>query len=236
MRVEPGIVLDRPLSTAAMPGECSRVDELEKTHPAVAYLEDRGFDVRELGETWDVTYCKRAEGIYANAGRRIVVPIRFLDLRVGWQARYVGELDWKAAGVTKYYTMAHFKTGQALYNHDLAALHRIVVVCEGVADVWAVGEPGVALFGKRISHRQQELLTAWAAKKGLIVLLLDPDAWGDPQKHASFLEGFTKAMEGRVVEVALPGGRDPGQYDRRALWKIINAQVKAAGFNPRSYR
>jgi hypothetical protein len=99
MRVDPGIVFDRPLSTAPMPGECFRVDELEKTHPAVAYLEDRGFDVRELGETWDVAFCKRAEGIYANAGRRIVIPIQSQALRVGWQARYVGEIDWKHTGV-----------------------------------------------------------------------------------------------------------------------------------------
>jgi hypothetical protein len=233
MKVAEGVVVDRPHSHAPLPGECFAVDQLDRDHPAVIYLEDRGFDVHELGSTWGVAYCKRALGIYGQAGQRLIVPIQFEGLQVGWQARYLGELDWKKAGVPKYYTLSHFKTGKVLYNYDRAREHDLVVVCEGVADVWAVGDQGVALFGKTLGQHQQELLSGWAAReRGLIVLMLDPGAWGDPAKHKAFLDEFRVRMGQKVVEVALPDRRDPGQYERRALWRLIHAQVRAAGFDP----
>ena len=102
--------------------------------------------------------------------------------------------------------------------------------------MWSVGECGVALFGKQVGHAQEELLAHWSKPHRLIALLLDPGAWDDEDRHRAFLEGFSKRLHDRVVEVLLPDGRDPGQYGRTALWRLINRAVRRAGFDPMSYR
>jgi hypothetical protein len=131
------------------PGCMIPLDHLPSDHHAVMYLQRRGYDPVLLAEFWGVAYC--AYSAFKGLRGRLYVPISQNSILVGWQGRWPGDLDWDAKGISKYYTMPGLRKGQLLYNLDLARQQPLVVVCEGVTDVWSVGSAGVALFGKKVA-------------------------------------------------------------------------------------
>jgi hypothetical protein len=231
-----------PLGPVPLPGEVIPVDELPPDHHAARYLRDRGFDLRELASTWDVGFCVTGTGMHSRAAQRIFVPFLFKGDRVGWQCRWPGE-NYKAIGAEKYYFPKGFRKSRVLYGHDAALFFPYVIVVEGVTDAWAVGDGAVALAGKTISESQYDLLSAWAEADGLAVLMLDAGAWTTEQpdaarareKHAATLARLGSIFDGRVVEVTLEGGGDPGSYDRAAIRRIVCRAVEAAGHDPDFY-
>jgi hypothetical protein len=231
-----------PLGPVPLPGEVVPVDELPPDHHAARYLRDRGFDLRELSTTWDVGYCLSTTGAHRHAAQRIFVPYMFRGDRVGWQCRWPGE-NYKVLGAEKYYNLKGFRKSRVLYGHDAAQEFPYVIIVEGVTDAWAVGDGAVALCGKTISESQYELLAAWAESGSLCVLLLDAGAWTTEQpdaarareKHAAVLTRLGSIFDGRVVEVGLPDGRDPGSYDRGAIRRIVRDALMAAGHDPDFY-
>ncbi len=236
-RGDPATVDDGPV---APPGTIVPLDELPRGHVASAYLRDRGFDVVELARDWGVGYCARVESRHWSAEGRVYVPVVMDDTLVTWQARWPGD-DWKQRGVPKYYNLPGASKSHLLYNRDRALEHAAVVVVEGVTDAWAVGGGAVALLGKTVSATQLDLLRAWS--DGLCVLMLDAGAWTtearDPAaakvKHDLLLAELGEVFARRVVEIILPAGRDPGQFDRATLSQLVRDEVRAAGFKPRKY-
>ena len=82
----------------------------------------------------------------------------------------------------------------------------------------------MAIFGKSLSQYQApSLLNTWHKKP--IILLFDHDAQAEMATSAANL----RANDAVVVEARLPAGYDPGDYDRRTLWNIIDAQARAVG-------
>ena len=66
----------------------------------------------------------------------------------GWQARHVGDLDWKdPKSPPKYYTCPGMKVGQILYNLANAAKYKTGVIVEGVTDVWSFGPMAMCTMG-----------------------------------------------------------------------------------------
>jgi DNA primase len=158
---------------------------------------------------------------------RIYVPIRMGGRLVGWQGRYAGELDWGATGKPKYYNAPGMRKGQLLYNYDQALRQPLVVVVEGVTDVWRVGPAGVALFGKSASPEQARLLAAgWHGKP--VVVLLDADAADEAEKVRRQVAALHPEQ---VVVVTLPDGLDPGSCPRDELWKYLLDQAIRQGAN-----
>ncbi len=58
-------------------------------------------------------------------------------IRVGWQARYVGEPRYR--DMPKYYTCPGMPKSQLLYNFDSTMTKPFVVLVEGITDVWRIG-------------------------------------------------------------------------------------------------
>jgi len=87
-----------------------------------------------------------------------------------------------------------------LYNIDNVKDYAIVV--EGVTDVWRIGDPAVALFGKKFTTDQIKLLK----NTKRIVVLLDSDADKEAGKLSNTLSQFTE-----VEQIKLPYG-DPESY------------------------
>jgi hypothetical protein len=213
---------------------------------ATAPVVGRGFDLEELDNNWVVQYCVCASGVHAQAAERIIAPIYCDRQCVGWQGRWPEDIDFHAAGIPKYYNPRGFTRSRYLYSHDLARRFRIMVVCEGVTDVWAVGREAVALLGKTVSGPQRELLGAWARRtQGLLVLMLDPDAWKVAEgrhpepvaaKHRELLYELGRAAGGRLVEVVLPDGQDPAALGREAVWAEIRRATATAGHRLEDYR
>jgi DNA primase len=196
--------------------------DLTPNHPARTYLGERAFDVEDLSRDWHLSYCVRADEEYRLAQDRLIIPVIMNGVWVGWQGRHVGERPWKAERVPKYFTAPGTPRGRVLYNHDLALKRPLVVVCEGPTDVWRVGPAAVALLGKQATPTQLNLVVSgWRDRP--VVVLLDGDARADSARLCNQLRPYFK---GRLVEVSLPPGQDPGNLSRGELWTLIGAEAR----------
>jgi hypothetical protein len=228
---------DGPPAPAYLPGEIVYLDDLPARHPAVAYMTHRGYDPVKLGIKYEVGVCTRSMD-YPQARGRIIIPIIMDETLVGWQGRYIGDLDWKEANVRKYYNLPGMKRRKLLYNWDRFRRSRILVLVEGVTGVWAVGDAGAALLGKTISAPQKVLihhLLTHDDRPRLLVLMLDPDVDNDyrsAQKLAMVFSDMRATFEkrgGAAFRVQLPPGTDPGDYAHDAIWERIYAAGDAHG-------
>lgn len=224
-QVLPGeVVAADPLTPQTWPGECLPAAELPRTHPMVAYFAQRDVPQETLVE-YDVRYCarppedSRLQLVYGRA----VIPVVMGGQMVGWQARVLQDGPQKYP--PKYFTSPGMPKSRILYNLDRARQYPFVILVEGPTDVWRVGPPAVALFGKTLSTGQRQLLReTWST--GPIVVLLD----GDAQEAASNLVEELRSLCPRnpVALAPLPAGYDPADMDREAVWGIIYAALDAA--------
>lgn len=205
---------------ADAPGKCSTLGALKQDGVVRTYLKRRNFDIEELERDFLVGYCYEADERWPVMNGRIVAPVYYYDTMVGWQGRTIDP------GIEpKYYTMPGFPKSQVLYNYDRARRKPLVIVCEGVTDVWRVGECGVCVFGHEISGIQSRLIHyTWSG--GAVVILLDsrdPVAQGNARDWVEMARK-TGAFLGGAANVVLPNHDDPADMTRNELWAEIYKQ------------
>jgi len=218
-----------------MPGTIVPLDKLEPWHPAYRFMVTKGFDPSELGQRFRVGLCVVPPGDLQMVDGRIIIPVYKDDgTLAGWQARCVGDFDWKAVGWTKYYNLPGFSKSTYLYNHNEAKRYALRVVVEGATKVWRFGGgPCVGTFGSTLSPTQAALL---AEAPGPIVWLWDGDSWDVPpgaerskvDTALSLLHQYVPAA--RVVCVRLLSNYKPTSYDRQSLWGLVRTALDAAGW------
>ena len=225
MQVDPGHTEPVRTGPAKPPGMLVSLLQLQPNHPAVQYMIERRY-TPEMLQRYQITYCIEADREFYGAQGRIIFPIYFDNVLVGWQGRYVGKKP--PEGVPKYYTMKGMQKTAILYNYDAAKHKSFVVVVEGVTDVHSLGDNGVALLGKSLSSNQRMLLQrTWADKP--IVFLLDPDAGEDSRRITAEIDDMAVLGRSPIVRVELPGTLDPGDYDHVTLLNIICTQARKRG-------
>jgi hypothetical protein len=215
------------LFVARPPGTIVDILDLPPEHPAVQWLmRERAYTPHQIRK-YRIGYCVEALPQYRPAQDRIYFPIYFEGTLKGWQCRYIGDINWKATGIPKYYTMPGFHKRLLLYNYDTAKDKDFIVVTEGVTDVHFVGDYSVSLLGKSLSFHQRNLLLQIGERKP-IVLLLDPGTEDDVRGMIEELA--TAPGQHPVLSIRLPGEYDPADYrDRPTLWRIIQAQARERG-------
>jgi hypothetical protein len=207
-----------------VPRNFESLADLPADHKARTYLADeRGFDPDELSETYGVGYC--GENPNPLVRDRIIVPLVQGGVLFGWQARFIGERNWKATDVPKYYTAPGTKKNQVLYGIDRAKSCPFAVLVEGVTDVWSVGPCATALLGKTISFAQSQLI-AFRLRNHPLVVMLDADARAE---NAHIVEVLRRDHPAAVVLVDLPDGTDPGSLSREANMEMIRAAARTQG-------
>lgn len=214
------------------PGPTRRLDKLPKDHPANVYLANRYYDPDRLGRFYGVSYC--LDSIYSHARNRIVMPFYMAGKLVGWQGRYVGELDWKAKGSPpKWFSCPNMKKSQILVNYDNAIKYQTGVIVEGPGDVWGFGPMSMATLGDTMSRQQVELFKLGFGKHSG-VMLWDPEALtpnADRKQEAlnSLLSQLRDGCGGRFAVVKLPECKDPGSLDRAFMREYVAQEAKAQG-------
>jgi hypothetical protein len=225
-KVAPGIEVDWKNRIATLPGPCIRVDKLPANHKARAYLVSRKFDPDILGRFYRVYFCR--ESHHFNARRRLIIPAYHDGKLLGWQARYVGEVNWKEPEAPlKYFTMPGMHRSKMLYNIDNAKHYYTGVIVEGPFDVFAFGLPAVCTYGASMSRDQIRMFTSVFRRRSG-VLLYDPDVYED--KHVQDVIGKLKhRMSANLACVKLPDNTDPGSLARRFLREYVIEEAKAQG-------
>ena len=209
------------LEPCEFPGLLIPISELSNDHHAAKYLIDRHFDLQELYAEWGVSYAvsvpMRSRG--AMSQDRIIIPVLSDGVTVGWQARYVGELDWKKEGIPKYLT--YFPKSLAVYGLDAAKDADVFVLVEGVTDVWRYGRGAICGLGKGLSPTQVQLVADAIGDRPLILI---PDS-NDPQSEPKFVKAAwdirQRGYKGFVNIVLLKAGTDPAKWPRDVLRKHV---------------
>ncbi len=229
--IKKGVVVPLEARRALPPGPTTPVDRLRPNHPARDYLRNvRGFDEAELAKTYGVGYC--TESVYSLAERRIIIPVYEGDTLKGWQARHVGELDWKGPEKStlppKYFSCPGSKfRSQCIYNIDRMKKWHTGIVVEGPMDVWRFGAMSGCIFGNTMTEAQKAKLLAHFRHR-TVVLLLDPEEF-ESRTTRNLVSYMETRMPGRVCAVKLPDGTDPGSLDREFLRAYVKEQAAAQG-------
>lgn len=228
--VKPGKIVPEELREVLPPGPTIPLHRLRRTHEARVYLQSRGFDPDELSERFGVTYCQSSR--YSFARNRLIFSIYEKGKLKGWQARYVGELDWKGPKKKelppKYFNTpdAHFKS-RVIFNWEQMCQWHTGIIVEGPTDVFRMGSMSGCIFGNSMSDVQKRKFAAVFRKRSG-VLLLDPEEYKSAST-ASTLEFFRTNMPGRFCAVKLPDGTDPGSLSREFLRQFVKEQAAAQG-------
>lgn len=228
--VKKGVDVPEELREVLPPGPTIPVGRLRRTHPARVYLQSRGFDPDELDAKFGVTYCTGSR--YSFARDRLIFSVYERGLLKGWQARYVGELDWKGEKKRelppKYFNTpdAHFKS-KVIFNWDRMRQWQTGVVVEGPMDVFRFGSMAGCIFGNSMSPEQRKKFLA-VFRKRTGVLLLDPEEFESKSTLAT-VSYMQKEMPGRFCAVRLPAGTDPGSLGREFLRAFVKQEAAAQG-------
>lgn len=207
------------LQQTVAPGVLTRLDNLPMSHPANAYLSDeRGFDPWELGRKYSISYCGSSVD-FPQCSNKIIIPIHMNGALVGWQARFIGERNWKMSSSPKYWDKPGMPKRLMLYNHDQAVHYPWVGLQEGVTDVWATGPMMMSLLGSTITFAQRRLL-AFDFRLKPIVVMLDGEAQLENEAITAELK---KEHQAGVVMVTLPEGVDPGSQKPSVNLDLIYA-------------
>lgn len=216
------------------PGEVIPLNQLPVHHPAVQYMSERLFDVNMLATRYQVGYCPKSH--YRLAENRIIIPLLNEGKWFGWQARFIGDADYKAIGEPKYWTAPGTKRGKIMYNFDVAIKHQTVVIVEGPADVWGFGPQATGCWGHSMSYYNRQKLVESLREDATVVVLLDPKpdavavARGKPHHIEKLYQQLLPSLQGRLIRVHLPDvNSDPGSLDRKFMRNVIRAEADRVG-------
>lgn len=226
------------------PGDSPSLLEFGEDSAPNLYLKGRGYDPTYLAETYSVRFCSDGKYFGGNAystHNTLIFPILVGSECIAWQSRllydpkHLSDAECVALGMTysesgrlkrfpKYFTMPGYKKGMGLYNIDQATQSNLVVIVEGVFDVFAVGKCAVATFGKEITSHQVGIV---ANNWNTAVILLDDDA----DNAAGNLVSRLGAAGVKAVSVHLPDGKDAGETSQSVIWDSIANICGKAGID-----
>jgi hypothetical protein len=192
------------------------------------------YDVEWLSREYQVGYCQEAQDWCKFAQGRIIIPVFKNGRLAGWQARSVGPTP--AKHVPKYMSEPGMPRRQLLYNWDVAANKPFVALVEGPTATWTFGPEAAGLFGKtcnfgQIAHLTQRLSRpSWHTQNApwkAVLILLDGNAYKEAVGIYDGLRGVSEKSP-RIL-INLPQDKQPGDYTRSALRRLVYDQAKAEG-------
>lgn len=171
-----------------------------------------------LGIVKQVTLEKRTQEKYV-LYNRLVFPIIFDGIQVGISFRKT-----KATDFPKWsHQPANIETKELLYNYDEAKTNPIIVICEGILDVWAfyeIGVQAVATFGAHITEEQYKLLLMTGAD---LVFAFDGDEAGRKATQSAIKMFKYKA---NIFEVKFEQNEDAENIDREILKQKFENKIR----------
>lgn len=171
-----------------------------------------------LGYVDSITLKKQSDEEYT-LKHRLLFPIIFQGKTVGIALRRT-----KSHDVPKWSNQPiNIDTGEILYNYDETIGENIIVIVEGITDVWAYHEIGiiaVATFGAHLTDKQYKLIIKTGAD---VVLSYDNDVAGNKARDKAIKMLKNKC---NLYSVTLPEGHDAENIEREELMKLYGNRKK----------
>lgn len=172
------------------------------------YLEGRGFDPKRIGAQWDLGSINMSPQPEFNW--RIYIPIKLRNKTVSWTTRSLSDSNpvrYRAAAVDQ----ETISRRELLYGIDY--VRNTMIVCEGPADVWAIGPGAVATLG--LAYSTAQVIAISQAPVRVICFDNEPAAQARARKLCSKLAG----MPGSTHNVTLDA-KDAGSASRREIRQL----------------
>jgi 5S rRNA maturation endonuclease (ribonuclease M5) len=180
-------------------------DQLPELHRE--YLEARGFQPKEIVEKYQV----KATHHVGRWGYRLIVPVIFNGEMVNFTAMDVSGQSTKYIHCPNEQAIMDMKS--VLYNFD--TVRDRVIVCEGVTDVWRMGDGAVATFGTQFTERQINLLVERVKQ---VWVLYDSDATKKGERLAYQLSGVVDRVENISLSKGDPADLSPAMVRKIRRW------------------
>lgn len=182
--------------------------------PGGHYLQSRGFNPQAI----EAKYKVKESGPLGEYKFRLIIPVYFNKELVSFTSR-----DYTGKGEPTYKEQivdeSIIPVKDCLYNID--SVKDKLLIVEGPADVWRMGDGTVALFGLKCTEKQQEVLFRWwmcslkikRVKK--VVILLDPKTRRAADKLYYILTSFIRDL--KIVELI---NRDPAELTQQEAMNL----------------
>lgn len=180
------------------------IDKLADAHKA--YLKKRNHYWKTLEDLWGV------QGIDYRGLRyawRLFIPFHYKHEIVSWTTRTISDDPEILRYLTAMKQQESVSHKELLYGYDYAK--QVVVVVEGVFDVWRIGPGAVGLLGTRVSKQQIEKIARFPVR----YVCLDQGAERYSQKLVEALHFY----EGETYEIKLDA-KDPDSCTQKELKQI----------------
>lgn len=164
------------------------LSEFQKKLPTIHrnYLVKRGFDPDFISRKYKIRACYQT----GKFPYRLIIPVFQNGILVNITARDVtGTQDPKYKNLSNEEAIIPMKN--CLYNID--AIKEEVIICEGVTDVWKIGDKAIATMGTAYTSAQLKLLYDKRIKKATV--LFDPGANEKAENLANAISSFIKFVE-----------------------------------------
>uniref|UniRef100_A0A6M3LI92 Putative DNA primase n=1 Tax=viral metagenome TaxID=1070528 RepID=A0A6M3LI92_9ZZZZ len=187
------------------------LDHFDTFLPALPrdYLISRDFDPDLIQRKYSIRFCYTT-GKFAY---RIIIPVILNGQIVNFTARDVtGIQEPKYKNLSNEKAVIPIKS--CLYNLD--SVKNDVIICEGVTDVWRVGNGAIATMGTEYTSAQLELLMEKEVRRAFV--LYDTDANKKAEKLANTLSAFIPHVE----VITLDEG-DPAELSEKEVRRLLTA-------------
>ena len=148
---------------------------------------------------------------------RIIAPIFHKNKVVSWQSRDITENAF-----LKYITcpasVEIIEHKKVLYNAPDPDKYKIIILCEGIVDVWKVvlsGFPATCCFGVEYTYEQLKLLLQYDKVR----IFLDPDKAGMISAKKLIKQIIFAGKDAEIVKNLY--GCDPGEMTKKLIRKIL---------------
>ena len=210
-----------PVSRITYPSGTTK--ELSRVH--TNYIKERGFDYKELQDTWDIratskfSYLKLDDKTI-DLSYRIVIPIFWKNKVVSYQTRDVTNTS-KLKYITCPRPLERIHHKHIIYKHPTYPT-KIGICCEGVVDVWRLGNIAFSTFGIEFSQQQLRVI---AQTYDTVYILYDRDEPGKRQSEILKQELLFRGLEvidvGWMMETYHPRVKDPADLTSKQARDLV---------------
>lgn len=199
---------------------------ITKNQAAMAYMRQvRGFSRQDihwlskryqLQATGDMGFFDFQEK-ELDLSHRIIAPIINDGEIVSWQSRDISNTAFLPY-ITCPAVVEKIEHKKVLYNPPDFAKYKIIILCEGIMDVWKValaGFPATCCFGVEYTYDQLKLLLRYDK----VLIFFDPDAAGKNQAKTLIKQLIFAGKDAEIVKHQYDA--DPGDMPKKQIRKIL---------------